>query len=63
MLLDELMTANRPLESVPARTAASKSPPWAPTPGISSGIPGHVRRTVSNCWGEVAPATNPTFPL
>ena len=35
----------------PARTVASASPPWAPTPGISSGSVGASSRTRSISLG------------
>ena len=46
-----------------AFTVAAASPPWAPTPGISSGSVGASARTRASSSGKVAPTTRPSWPL
>ena len=46
MARDELTTIGASARQ-PARTVATASPPWAPTPGISSGTVGASARTRS----------------
>jgi len=47
----------------PCSTAASASPPCAPTPGTRKGISGTISRTSASSSGAVAPTTRPTLSL
>lgn len=41
--------------------AASRSPPWAPTPGARIQMLGPAAaRALANAWGSVAPTTKPS---
>ena len=45
----------------PNLTLCSKSPPWAPTPGINKGKSGDIILIVLSSSTAVAPTTNPTL--
>src|SRR3989344_448065 len=52
-----------PRPSFPAFTVFSRSPLWAPIPGIRMGISPTILRTSASSSGDVAPTTSAQFPF